>query len=106
MTTPRTLSRAPLWPEGCLDRNGKVASSPPVEEYRVAGRWSFVFYTCSTLRTLKTTPALRATPPPEGNLVRNGKKQMRHRRTQLYHFITLSLTHFSLLSALCYLLSG
>ena len=35
---------------------------------------------------------------PEGNLVRDGKKQVRHRRTQLNHFITLSLTHFSLLS--------
>ena len=28
------------------------------------------FYICSTLRPRKTTPALRATPPPEGNSAR------------------------------------
>ena len=44
-------------------------------------------------RDKKTTPALRATPPPEGNLVRGRKKQARRRRA-------------SLLSALCALLSG
>ena len=74
-------------PEGNLSGNRNVVSSPPVEESRVAGRWSFF----TTLRILKTTPALRATPPPEGNLVRD-KKQARHRRV-------------SLLSALCALLS-
>ena len=33
------------------------ASSPPVEEYRVAGRWSFYLKLRTTLRALKTTPA-------------------------------------------------
>ena len=41
-----------------------------------------VFFT--TLRILKTTPALRATPPPEGNLDRNGRKQVRRWRTICY----------------------
>ncbi len=47
-----------------------VPSSPPVEEYRVAGRWSFLFETSYNIVRSQDHPGLRP-PPPEGNLVRS-----------------------------------
>ena len=42
-------SRHPGYPEGNLNCDGNVASSPPVEESRVAGRWSFIFCPCGAM---------------------------------------------------------